>query len=378
MLPSNQPAGDQLERVIELFDVLTEAPPEARPALLDAACQGDAALRAEIEELLRAWDQGDSFLDHPPVVEAQAFDHSPHSAQTIGRRIGPYRILREIGHGGMGPVFLAVRDDDAFQKQVAIKLVWPGWNRDEMLRRFIQERKILARLEHPSIARLLDGGATDEGWPYVVMEYVDGEPISKYCDARNLSLGARLKLFSQVCEAVEYAHQQKILHRDLKPANLLVTADGQVRLLDFGIAKLLDADFESGNETLTFTGLRAMTPEYASPEQARGERLTTASDVYSLGVVLYELLSGQRPYQLNSRLPHEAVRIICEQEPDKPSRSRKSEFGSRNSEVGIQNSELPHHSSVLPNSDFRFARRSRQHRPDGAAQGTGAALPLSQ
>lgn len=310
---------EQLERIIELFDAISEAPPAARPAMLDDACQGDEALRAELVALLQAHEQNDDFLADSPVIAAAAFDTDDHSARAIGRRIGAYRIRREIGHGGMGTVYLAVRDDDAYQKEVAIKLVWPGWNRDEMMRRFLRERRILARLEHPHIARLLDGGTTEEGWPYVVMEYVDGQPINEYCDAHNLPISVRLKLFSRVCEAVEYAHQQHVIHRDLKPGNLLVTADGTVKLLDFGIAKLIDPEIAPGRETQTRTGLRAMTPEYASPEQVRGETVTARSDVYSLGVLLYELLTGIRPYQINSRLLPEAVRIICETEPARPS-----------------------------------------------------------
>ncbi|MFN7944986.1 MAG: protein kinase [Blastocatellia bacterium] len=330
--------ADNIQQIIELFDAVSEQPPEQRRAMLEAVCQHDDELRAEIEKLIQAHDHADGFLEQPPLLAADSFDQNAHSARAIGRRIGPYRVLREIGHGGMGSVYLAVRDDDAFQKQVAIKLVWPGWNRDEMLRRFLQERRILARLEHPHIARLLDGGTTEEGWPYVVMEYVDGVPVTEYCDKQRLTIAERLRLFCKICEAVEYAHAHKVIHRDLKPGNLLVTADGTVKLLDFGIARLIDPDDIAGSETQTLTGLRAMTPEYASPEQVRGERMTAGSDVYSLGVLLYELLTGQRPYQLSGHPLHEAVRIICETEPPRPSGSRKSVVGSRQAVDGRQQS----------------------------------------
>ncbi|HWQ31514.1 MAG TPA: serine/threonine-protein kinase [Blastocatellia bacterium] len=317
---------EKIEQIIELFDVVSEQSPEERRALLDAVCQGDPELRAEVERLIRAHDYAAGFLEQSPLLSAESFDQSALRARAVGRRIGPYRLLREIGHGGMGTVYLAVRDDDAFQKQVAIKLVWPGWNRDEMLRRFLQERRILARLEHPHIARLLDGGTTGEGWPYVVMEYVDGVPVTAYCDEQRLTIAERLRLFCRICEAVEYAHQHKIIHRDLKPANLLVTADGTVKLLDFGIARLMDPDVAPGSETQTLTGLRAMTPEYASPEQVRGEPVTIRSDVYSLGVLLYELLTGERPYQLSGYPLYEAVRIICETEPPRPSQLPPADF----------------------------------------------------
>ena len=320
----NQPVpADHIQQLIELFDAVSEQPPAQRAALLEAACQGDVELRAEVERLMQAHEHADGFLEQPPLLAADSFDQS---ARVIGRRIGPYRLLREIGHGGMGAVYLAVRDDDAFQKQVAIKLVWPGWNRAEMLRRFLQERRILARLEHPHIARLLDGGTTEEGWPYVVMEYVDGVPITDYCAGQRLTISDRLRLLCQICQAVEYAHQHKVIHRDLKPGNLLVTEDGTVKLLDFGIARLLDPDDAPGSETQTLTGLRALTPEYASPEQIRGERMTASSDVYSLGVLLYELLTGERPYQISGHPLHEVIRIVCETEPTRPSGIPNSEF----------------------------------------------------
>jgi eukaryotic-like serine/threonine-protein kinase len=218
----------------------------------------------------------------------------------------------------MGTVYLAVRADHAFRKQVALKIVRPEAGSEEVLRRFQREREMLATLDHPNIARLLDGGSTEDGLPYFVMEYVNGEPIDTYCDRHKLQVADRLELFRAVCGAVEYAHRNGIAHRDLKPGNILVTSEGTAKLLDFGIAKVLRA---VGDETvyITRTGLHLMTPEYASPEQVRGEAITTLSDVYSLGVILYELLTGHRPYRMRSRLFHEIVRVICEEPPTRPS-----------------------------------------------------------
>jgi len=231
------------------------------------------------------------------------------------RRIGPYRVLRELGHGGMGTVYLAARDDDQYQKRVAVKVV-RGLDSAEVVRHFRRERQILAGLEHPNIARLLDGGTTDDGLPYLIMQHVEGQPIDRFCDERKLTVRERLQLFQGVCAAVQHAHRNLVVHRDIKPANVLVTADGVPRLLDFGIAKLLNPEIAA--EVPTATGL-AMTPDYASPEQARGGPITTATDVYSLGVVLYELLTGHRPYRVKSREPLEVLKAICEEEPEKPS-----------------------------------------------------------
>jgi serine/threonine protein kinase/Tfp pilus assembly protein PilF len=232
-----------------------------------------------------------------------------------GRRIGPYQVLQEIGHGGMGTVYLAARADDQYQKRVAIKVV-RGLDSAEVVRHFRRERQILAGLEHPNIARLLDGGTTEDGLPYFAMQFVEGIPIDRFCDEHRLSVRERLELFQGVCAAVEHAHRNLVVHRDIKPGNILVTTEGVPRLVDFGIAKLLNP--EIAGEAPTATGL-AMTPDYASPEQARGGPITTATDVYSLGVVLYELLTGHRPYRLRSREPLEVLKAVCEEEPERPS-----------------------------------------------------------
>jgi feruloyl esterase len=236
-----------------------------------------------------------------------------------GRRLGPYRVVRRIGQGGMAAVFLAMRDDDAYQKEVAIKLVQPGRESRELLDRFRNERQTLADLDHPNIVKLLDGGSTPEGSLYLVMDYVEGSPIDDYCDSHKLSIDKRLQLFVKVCDAVQYAHHKSVVHRDLKPSNILVTEDGAPKVLDFGIAKVLNAPSPADALLLTQTGMRCMTPAYASPEQVRGKAITTATDVYSLGVVLYELLSGHRPYKLTEDTPVEMERAICEHDPERPS-----------------------------------------------------------
>ncbi len=235
-------------------------------------------------------------------------------------RVGAYRVVRQLGQGGMGTVHLAIRDDDVFHKRVALKVLRRGMDTESIVRRFRTERQILAGLDHPNIARLIDGGTTADGLPYLVMEYVDGMPLGTYADSRQLDTNARLELFVRLCGAVQYAHQSLVIHRDIKPANVLVSPDGVPKLLDFGIAKLLNAELTGQSLTAaTAPGLQLMTPEYASPEQVRGEQVTTATDVYSLGILLYELLTGRLPYRLTSRAAPEIVRIVCESEPLRPS-----------------------------------------------------------
>ena len=277
---------------------------------------------------------------------------SPHERSEAGRSIGSYRIISAIGHGGMGAVYLAVRDDDEFKKRVAIKLLRRGMATDDLVRRFRNERQILASIDHPNIAKLLDGGTTDEGLPYFLMEYVEGEPIDRYCDGHGLSVGERLELFRAVCAAVHFAHQNLVVHRDLKPGNILVTADGVVKLLDFGIAKLLRPELYADGAGATQLEERLLTPEYASPEQARGDVITTASDVYSLGVLLYELLTGHPPYRLSGLSLHEVSRVIGEVDPRKPS-TVIGEVEERAQADGTTTKVTP-----------EFVSRTREGRPD--------------
>lgn len=247
-------------------------------------------------------------------------------------RLGNYKVIKEIGRGGMGAVYLAQRADEQYEKRVAIKLIKRGMDTESVLRHFRTERQILAGFDHPNIARLFDGGMTENGLPYFIMEYVEGLPIDEYCNAHALSISERLKLFREVCAAVSYAHRHLVIHRDIKRSNILITVDGVPKLLDFGIAKILQQG-NTGEPLATVTSARLMTPEYASPEQVRGESVTTASDVYSLGVVLYELLTGKSPYHFTSQSPYDVARIITETEPKKPSTTVATRDGNPKSEV---------------------------------------------
>jgi eukaryotic-like serine/threonine-protein kinase len=305
---------EKWDQVKELFALALERDPEERSDFLRQVCGADDSLRAEIESLLSSFDDAPTFLEDCPAADLL----SAQSSAIAGRRIGAYRIIRECGHGGMGIVYLAERADDQYRKRVAIKMLMPGINKDEILRRFRNERQALAALDHPSIVRLLDGGSTEEGLPYLIMDYVEGVRIDEYCDTHRLSIAERLQLFRTVCLAVQYAHETLVIHRDLKPGNILITKEGVARLLDFGIAKVLNPQW-SPDATLTRTDWRPMTPEYASPEQVRGEPVTNATDIYSLGILLYELLTGHRPYRVRPDSPLEIERSVCEEEPEKPS-----------------------------------------------------------
>jgi serine/threonine-protein kinase len=310
------PAGNNWRRVEELFYTALELAPEERANFLDRSCGNDAALRSEVQSLLDSSGKTLGFLQEPVEKAYQYLKDAPEDI-TTGRPIGAYRLLRVLGEGGTGRVYLAERADDLYKQQVAIKLMHAGFcHTQRMLLRFGAERQILANLNHPNIARLLDGGL-DDGLPYLVMEYVDGVPLDAYCRNHRLGIEARLRLFITVCEAVEYAHKNLVVHRDIKPGNILVTNDGVPKLLDFGIAKLLDP--EGSEPAVTRATERMMTPEYASPEQVRGDRVTTSTDVYALGVLLYELLCGKRPFQLGDISPMEAIRTICERQPTAPS-----------------------------------------------------------
>jgi non-specific serine/threonine protein kinase/serine/threonine-protein kinase len=308
------------QQVKELLGTALELEPVKRSSFLDNVCASDLTLREDVERLLAAEKEaGSEFLGDSAVAGEIAGDALEQTDQWIGRRIGPYQIVEEIGVGGMGKVFRAMRTDEQYQSEVAIKFVRAGPDAEFVIQRFKNERQILANLGHPNIARLLDGGTTEEGLPYVLMELVRGESIDAYCDKNRLSTADRLKLFLQVCSAVQYAHQRLIIHRDIKPANILVTREGMPKLLDFGIAKILESGATAGGLDPTVTLFRLLTPGYASPEQVRGEVITTASDVYSLGVVLYELLTGRSPYGVTKSTSHEMARAACEFEPEKPS-----------------------------------------------------------
>jgi eukaryotic-like serine/threonine-protein kinase len=298
-------------KVKELFGAALDREPEERRVFLRAACGSDQELLAELQSLLDSYDSTLNGAGASAVVEAPAVSF-------VGRRLGAYQIQRELGRGGMATVYLASRADEVYRKLVAVKVLNRLLIGDEMLRRFRNERQTLAALDHTNVVRLLDGGTTEEGLPYLVIDYVEGAPIDQYCDHHCLSTNERLKLFCTVCAAVHYAHKNLVIHRDLKPDNILITSEGQPKLLDFGIAKLSNPAF-AALTVATRANIHPMTPEYASPEQVRGEPLTVGTDVYSLGVVLYKLLTGHRPYHLKSYTLTEIEHAICEAEPERPS-----------------------------------------------------------
>ncbi len=321
---------ERWRRVETVFQNALDIAPENRERFVAEACADDENLRRDVEGLIERYEAADEFLEQPavdlkqiagnehPTLLREVLDGSAHGLQS-GARIGAYRILGELGRGGMGAVYLAERADGDFRKLVAVKVVKRGMDTDFVLRRFQHERRALAALDHPNIARLLDAGATDDGLPYIIMEHVEGQDIDHYCDERKLSIEARLRLFLAVCAGVSHAHQSLIIHRDIKPSNILVTSDGTPKLLDFGIAKILNPTLADAPFEHTVTALRMLTPDYASPEPVRGERVTTASDVYSLGVLLYLLLTGRSPYHFRTHQLEEIARVVCEQNPLRPS-----------------------------------------------------------
>ena len=312
-MPIESKELERWQRSGAILDVALELERGEREAYLDQACAGDSQLKAELLVML-AGAEADGYLEEPATVLAgPMLDTEGAPAE----QIGPYRLGHELGHGGMGVVYLAERADGQFEQRVALKLIKRGMGSDEILRRFLAERQVLARLSHAHIARLLDGGVTPEGQPWFAMEYVDGVPLHRYCEERDLGVEERLAVFAKVCEAVQYAHRNLVVHRDLKPSNILVTAAGEIKLLDFGVAKALSQ--ENAEETATQAEQRLLTPEYAAPEQLRGEPVTTATDVYALGAILYLLLTGQPAHRLSGRTPAERERVICEVEPDPPS-----------------------------------------------------------
>jgi len=306
------------QQLKELFHAAVELAPRDREAFLKANCTNSDQLHREVSALLSANDSAGNFIERPALVDVGLIenDEVDRDAALTGQQIGSYKIIRELGRGGMGAVYLAARADESFDKQVALKLIKRGMDSDAIIKRFVMERQILANLDHPNIARLIDGGTTEDGLPYFVLEYVEGTTITRYCDQHKLNTSERLKLFREVCAAVQFAHQNLIVHRDLKPSNIIVTEDGSPKLLDFGIAKLL-SEAPSGEATATIG--RVLTPEYASPEELRGLSVTTSGDVYSLGVVLYELLSGRRPFNFENRSSEDVARIVTASPLIKPS-----------------------------------------------------------
>ncbi len=318
-------------RLQELFEQALERPVDERQAFLDAACGDDEELRADVEVLLRADERNSALSDQPPDLGVVL----DSDAQLIGETVGGWRILERVGVGGMGSVFLAERADGEFEQRAAVKIVRKGMDSDSVVQRFRQERQILARLNHPNIAGVLDGGVTDDGRPYFAMEFVDGQPITDFCDEHRLGVEERLELFRKACDAVHYAHRNLVVHRDLKPSNILVTRDGDVRLLDFGIAKVLD---EPEDQNLTRTGMQVHTPAYAAPEQLKSEPITTATDVYALGVVLYELLSGRRPFEVR-RTPSELRELVLTGDPPKPSTAVLKVPADKDGRVGTETIE---------------------------------------
>jgi TolB-like protein/Flp pilus assembly protein TadD len=313
---------DEWLRIKEIAASALEQPPSVRAAYVAKHCRGDAALLREVESLVASATDAEDLFEKPSMLMAGAADAlqrvNEFAPPRVGERIGPYEIVRELGAGGMGVAYLAERADAEYEKRVAIKLIRAGLDSETVLRRFRRERQIVADLDHPNIARLLDGGTTVKGLPYFVMEFVDGLPIDVHCQMRQLSTRDRVALFRRVCEAVQHAHRRNVVHRDLKPSNILVTPDGVVKLLDFGVSKVLSAE-GPGEESEATLVPHAMTPPYASPEQVRGEPITPATDIYSLGVLLYELLAGRRPYQLDGRTLREIDDVICRQDPVPPS-----------------------------------------------------------
>jgi eukaryotic-like serine/threonine-protein kinase len=306
--------SERWQKIKLILEEAMEIAPAPHADFLEKACEGDEDLRREVESLLD-FNNTQSGLLEQSAFSAIMTENGNGTKNFTGRQIGNYKIVGELGAGGMGAVFLAERSDGAFEQKVALKLIKRGMDSDTILHRFLNERQILASLKHPNIAHLVDGGTTDDGLPFFVMEYVEGVSIIEYAEMKNLDLEERLNLFREVCAAVSFAHQNLVIHRDLKPSNVLVTKDGKIKLLDFGIAKLLKSDDAHQTATQQFV----FTPEYASPEQVRGEKLTTATDIYSSGVILYELLTGNRPYRTDSRNISEIIKAVCETEPACPS-----------------------------------------------------------
>lgn len=326
---------DRADRIAEIVELILEVDPPQRATLIVELCAGDAELLGEVASLLQYQETARDFIETPAVEKVAGIIEANAVGLKSGETIGAYRIANRIGEGGMGEVYLA--EDTDLGRKVALKLIKYGLGTTDFVRHFRQEERILAGLNHPNIAALYGASVTSQGVPFFVMEYVDGLRLDDYCRQKQLSISQRLALFRKICAAVAYAHQNLVIHRDIKPANIRVTSEGEPKLLDFGVAKLLEADASPvAEQTITMMGV--MTPEYASPEQVRGENITTASDVYSLGVVLYELLTEQKPYKIETRSPASVSRAITEQEPTRPSTAIAKGDGS--SKPQIPNSKL--------------------------------------
>jgi eukaryotic-like serine/threonine-protein kinase len=346
----------QWVKLKEVFNRALQLKGEERIAFLENNCDKDPILLNEIKSLLLAHETSGAIDHSPDQLKTSVLSHLK-SHGMIGKRIGAYCITGELGYGGMGTVYLGERADGKFSQKVAIKLLRNIFTSEEQTRRFIAERQILATLNHENIARLYDGGITNEGQQYFIMEYVEGQPIDKYCNDKKLTYRERLNLFLDVCDAVHYAHRKLIVHRDLKPGNILVTNEGKVKLLDFGIARILNtSEILSNRMQVTPTGLLPLTPNYASPEQVRGELITIASDIYQLGIILFELLTCQRPYDVTNKTPSETERLICDEEHLKP-----SQILSKHHDLKGEKREKYYNLSVLPDqSKLRKLRRRLQ------------------
>lgn len=310
---------EKWERVKAVFHSALDLPESERASFIASECGDDAAMLVEVNSLFESHVESEELFESPAFESISSLVEQKALPSRVGQSIGNYKIESEIGRGGMGAVYLASRADAEFDKKVAIKLIKRGFDTEEVIKRFRHERQILAALEHPNITRLLDGGSTEDGLPFLVMDYVDGRPLHRFADENGLSINKRLSMFLKICSAVSYAHQNLVIHRDLKPSNILVTADGEPKLLDFGIAKLTGPSGNGNTFNNTQTKFQAMTPEYASPEQISGKGVTTASDIYSLGILLYELLTGHRPFRFETKNVAEISAIITDSTPTKPS-----------------------------------------------------------
>lgn len=339
----------QWKKISKILDTALELKKEKRSAYIEKECTGDQQLKQTVTELLKSIEESNNtgYLEGAEAYPNELAIHLSKDEQRkesslIGKKIGNYKILELIGHGGMGSVFLTERTDEAYDKKVALKLLRRGMDTPSNIARFRRERNILANLDHPNIARLLDGGVTDDGLPYLVMEYVEGTPLYEYCDNRQLSIEDRLELFQSICRAVQHAHKNAVIHRDLKPSNILVTDDEKIKILDFGIAKMMDPDDPKNNLYQTRTGARMLTLGYAAPEQIESEAITTATDVYTLGLLLYELLAGTHPFDLDRKNLTEIETIIRDEIPKKPSDKISALSASKSGELAKLRNTKPY------------------------------------